>query len=301
MANHVIVTDEMLLEQMRKYYAANVTSHLPAGALFVAKLSGCTITAYRSGKVLFQGKAAEEEAAKWQNQTEKKKTTSPAATLATVSAVGSDEVGTGDYFGPIVVAAAYVDKEHIKEAVSMGVKDSKQLTDETIIRLAPILMDRFAYETVILANETYNEWQQNGMPQTKIKALLHNQAIRSLTEKLLPTEPEAIIIDQFIEKDLYFRYLENEEHVIRKHVYCYPKAETIHIAVAAASIIARYVFLQEMKRLSNEAGIQLPKGAGMQVDQAAATLIQLRGITALNKYAKVHFANTNKAMQLSSK
>lgn len=299
MANHVITATATMLEKMRNHYASDITGHLPTGALFVAKRPGCTITAYRSGKVLFQGKAAEEEAAKWMKESDQKKAPVSQPRLAAASAIGSDEVGTGDYFGPVVVVAAYVDKEQIETIRAMGVKDSKQLTDEAIGRLAPALMGNVAHQTVILANQKYNDWQRSGMPQTKIKALLHNKAISKLVEQLSPIKPEAIIIDQFIERDLYFRYLASETNVIRDRVYCYPKAEEMHIAVAAASIIARYVFLQEMERLSKEVGMILPKGAGAQVDQAAAMLIEKHGPAILEMCAKLHFANTKKAIRLA--
>jgi ribonuclease HIII len=299
MANHVITATTTMLEKMRNHYASDITGHLPAGALFVAKRPNCTITAYRSGKVLFQGKAAEEEAAKWMKESDQKEATASQSRLTAASAIGSDEVGTGDYFGPVVVVAAYVNKEQIETIGAMGVKDSKQLTDEAIGRLAPALMDNIAHQTVILANQKYNDWQRSGMPQTKIKALLHNKAIGKLVEQLSPIKPEAIIIDQFIERDLYFRYLANETNVIRDRVYCYPKAEEMHIAVAAASIIARYVFLQEMERLSKKVGMTLPKGAGAQVDQAAAKLIQTHGPAILETCAKLHFANTEKAVRMA--
>lgn len=299
MANHVITATATMLEEMRNHYASDITGHLPAGALFVAKWSGCTITAYRTGKVLFQGKEAEQEAAKWMKESDQKEAPASQPRLAAASAIGSDEVGTGDYFGPVVVAAAYVAKDQMDAITAMGIKDSKLLTDEAIRRLAPSLMNMIPNQTVILSNPMYNDWQRSGMPQTKIKALLHNEAIGKLVKQLSPIEPEAIIIDQFIERDLYFRYLENETNVVRDHVYCYPKAETVHIAVAAASMIARYVFLQEMERLSKEVGMTLPKGAGAQVDQAAAKLIQTHGPAILEMCAKLHFANTKKAAQLA--
>lgn len=296
LANYVVQAKEQTIQEMKRYYASNLIEKLPQGALFVAKLSGCTITAYRSGKVLFQGKDAEKEAGRWEwldlEQTNEE-------TLTTVSAIGSDEVGTGDYFGPVVVVAAYVAKGQIDTMKKIGVKDSKKLTDEMIIRLAPALMDHLHYASAILSNPEYNRWQQRGMPQTKIKALLHNEAIRKLMNAL-PQPPDAIIIDQFIERNLYFRYLEGERDIIRKHVYCIPKAETVHVAVAAASMIARYLFLQELSYLTETVGIELPKGAGEQVDKAAARLIQTHGEAILHSCAKLHFANTEKARRIAS-
>ncbi|MCZ0754829.1 ribonuclease HIII [Anoxybacillus sp. J5B_2022] len=303
MSNYVINAKEQMIRQMKQHYASNIVPQLPQGALFVAKLSGCTITAYRSGKVLFQGKDAEKEAKRWDSrsgpQTSKEET--PISGLATVSAIGSDEVGTGDYFGPIVVVAAYVAKERIETMKRIGVKDSKQLTDDTIIRLAPALMDHLDYESVVLANPMYNNWQQSGMPQTKIKALLHNKAIRTLVRRLAPIQADAIIIDQFIERELYFRYLQGEREVVREQVHFLPKAESVHIAVAAASIIARYIFLQEMDQLCKKVGMTLPKGAGEQVDKVAARLIQTHGEAILKSCAKLHFANTEKARRIANR
>jgi ribonuclease HIII len=298
LANHVVKATESMINEMKRHYASYITEHLPTGALFVAKLANCTITAYRSGKVLFQGKEAAQEAARWTNNTEKKEEGIHQSHWASVSAIGSDEVGTGDYFGPIVVVAAYVAKENIETIKNMGVKDSKLLTDEAICRLAPSLMKAIPYCSIVLSNQTYNEWQASGMPQTKMKALLHNEAIRKLVGQLAPLEPEAILIDQFIERDLYFRYLEGEKEVIYERVYCYPKAETIHVAVAAASMIARYVFLNEMEQLSKQVGMVLPKGAGEQVDQVAAKLMKTHGLSVLDTCAKLHFANTDKARRI---
>ncbi len=299
MANHVVKATETMMNEMRQHYASYITENFPPGALFVVKLADCTITAYRSGKVLFQGKGAEREATRWTNEPVKKAAPVQQQRSAAVSAIGSDEVGTGDYFGPVVVVAAYVAKENIETVTKMGVKDSKLLTDETIRRLAPSLIKTVPYSSVVLSNRVYNEWQENGMKQTKMKALLHNEAIRKLVGQLAPLEPEAIIIDQFIERDLYFRYLQEERDVIRERVYCYPKAETIHIAVAAASIIARYLFLNEMEQLSKQVGMELPKGAGEQVDKVAAKLIETHGLSVLDTCAKLHFANTEKAKKMT--
>ncbi|GGJ70604.1 ribonuclease HIII [Anoxybacillus voinovskiensis] len=297
MANYVVEAKEQMIQEMKRYYASNLVEKLPPGALFVAKLSGCMITAYRSGKVLFQGKDAEKEVGRWDGRDSGQ---AKEENFTTVSAIGSDEVGTGDYFGPVVVVAAYVAKEQINTMKRLEVKDSKQLTDEMITRLAPALMDHLHYAPAILSNPEYNRWQQRGMPQTKIKALLHNKAIGKLMNAL-PQLPDAIIIDQFIERNLYFRYLEGERDVIREHVYCIPKAETVHIAVAAASIIARYLFLQELDHLSETVGIELPKGAGEQVDKAAARLIQAHGEAILHSCAKLHFANTEKARRIANR
>jgi ribonuclease HIII len=138
------------------------------------------------------------------------------------------------------------------------------------------------------------------MSQGKMKALLHNQAIGNLLKKLDGTRPEAILIDQFAEPAVYFKHLAGK-NAIKERTYFSTKAEGIHLSVAAASIIARYSFLMEMDKLSKEAGMTLPKGAGPLVDEAAAKLIKKHGEAALGHFTKRHFANTQKAVRLASK
>ncbi|AMX82677.1 ribonuclease HIII [Geobacillus subterraneus] len=310
MSNYVIQADQQLLAALRAHYENALSDRLPPGALFAVKRPDVTITAYRSGKVLFQGKAAEQEAAKWMGEQgadpakrQRRESTSPPLEhrLAKLSAIGSDEVGTGDYFGPIVVAAAYVDRSHIANIAALGVRDSKQLNDEAIKRIAPAIMKTAPYAVTVLTNAEYNRWQRSGMPQTKMKALLHNRTLAKLVDAIAPIEPEAIIIDQFLERDSYFRYLAEEDCIVHERVHCLPKAESVHVAVAAASIIARYVFLEEMERLSRTTGFPLPKGAGAVVDEAAARIIRLRGEEMLETCAKLHFANTKKALAIAKR
>ena len=52
--------------------------------------------------------------------------------ISQLSMIGSDEVGTGDYFGPITVCAAYVRQDQIHLLKELGVQDSKNLNDEKI-------------------------------------------------------------------------------------------------------------------------------------------------------------------------
>ncbi|MGJ3221733.1 ribonuclease HIII [Geobacillus thermoleovorans] len=308
MSNYVIQADQQLLDALRAHYEGALSDRLPAGALFAVKRPDVVITAYRSGKVLFQGKAAEQEAAKWisgagaSNETADHQPSALAAhQLGSLSAIGSDEVGTGDYFGPIVVAAAYVDRPHIAKIAALGVKDSKQLNDEAIKRIALAIMETVPHAVTVLDNAEYNRWQRSGMPQTKMKALLHNRTLVKLVDAIAPAEPEAIIIDEFLKRDSYFRYLSDEDRIIRERVHCLPKAESAHVSVASASIIARYVFLDEMERLSRAIGLPLPKGAGAIVDEAAARIIRARGEEALAACAKLHFANTKKALAIAKR
>ncbi|OZM57926.1 ribonuclease HIII [Lottiidibacillus patelloidae] len=310
MANSVITVNAITIEKMKDHYKPYLTGKTPQGAVFAAKVDGCSITAYKSGKVLFQGKEAESESGIWgiSNPKDKKKVSTkkvhnfaPPKNIGTMSIIGSDEVGTGDYFGPITVVASYVSSDHIPTLQALGVKDSKNLTDPQIIEIAKILIKTIPYSLLTLHNPKYNELQKKGYSQGKMKALLHNQAINHLLRKIEGQKLDGILIDQFAEPGVYFNYLKAEKSVMKENVYLATKAEGIHLSVASSSIIARYAFLKEMDELSTKAGFTIPKGAGSHVDNAAAKLIKQQGAEALWTFTKHHFANTEKAKKIAEK
>lgn len=309
MGNTVLIKELNDIYKMKTYYQAHLSEKLPPGSVFTAKLPACSITAYKSGKVLFQGNGCIEEAKKWgeaNNSSQKNEKQSTGLTtlppnIKSLSVIGSDEVGTGDYFGPITVVAAYVKKEQIPLLKELGVMDSKNLNDEKIITIAKQIKDIVPHSLLTLHNEKYNKLQQSGMSQGKLKALLHNQAIGHVLNKIAPEQPEAILIDQFAKENVYYQYLKNEKNVHRKNVFFSTKAEGIHLAVAAASILARYAFVCHFDNLSKAAGFKITKGAGAKVDEAAARLIHEKGENVLPSFVKLHFANTEKAKQLFAK
>ena len=174
----------------------------------------------------------------------------PPASIGTMSIVGSDEVGTGDFFGPMTVVAVYVDAKQIPLLKELGVKDSKNLNDEQITAIAKQLLHVVPYRSLVLHNEKYNELFDKGNNQGKLKALLHNKAITNLLAKMAPTKPEGVLIDQFTQPDTYYKYLAKQKQVQRENVYFATKGESVHLAVAAASILARYSFVKQFNELS---------------------------------------------------
>lgn len=203
---------------------------------------------------------------------------------------GSDESGTGDYFGPITVCACIVEKKDVQLLTQLNIKDSKQISDTTILKIAPILIKNLKYSLLVLDNKKYNELNAT-LNQNALKALLHNQAYLNLISKF--NVPDRKIIDQFAEKKLYYNYLKNKQIVeLEFHI----KAENKFLAVAAASIIARYAFLKKMENLSKSVSMDLPLGAGKQVDIAGKKLVEKHGENILLEISKYHFANTKKIL-----
>lgn len=309
MGNIVLQKSMDEIKKMKEHYSRFLVDKLPPGSLFAAKTASYAITAYKSGKVMFQGKDGEAEAAQWGTPgvaaaAVKKKPVLQTlshlpANIADISIIGSDEVGTGDFFGPITVVAAYVKREHIPILKELGVQDSKNLKDDKIIAIAKQLVTFVPHSLLSLHNEKYNQMQMKGMSQGKLKALLHNQAINHVLEKIAPEKPEAILIDQFAKEEIYYAYLKGQRNIMRENVLFSTKAESIHLGVAAASMIARYAFVRHFENLSKKAGFTIPKGAGAAVDKAAARLIQEKGIDVLPEFVKLHFANTEKAKKIA--
>ena len=307
MSNTVLkLSEESLLQVISHYEKNKITTKNPY-ARFSAKLPDTVITVYTSGKVMFQGNGADREAAKWgRAETTKEKAVATKGDklpdgFAKLSVLGSDETGTGDFFGPITVAACYVPADKVELAHELGVKDSKQLTDDWMRKVAPDLKEAFVHSVLTLKNDKYNKVQGQGWSQGKIKALLHNQALKHVLSKIAPEKPDAILIDQFAERSIYYKHIKEEQDIIRENVLFSTKAEGLHVSVACASIIARVAFLEEMDRMSLQAGVALPKGAGKIGDEAAARIILKHGEEYLKGLTKFHFANTKKAKVLAGK
>ena len=310
MTNIVLKLLEQDIVQVMNHYSAKKVERNGAGIRFAAKLPDTSITVYNSGKVMFQGGGAEREASKFgqvanASNASQKTTTSKGdklpPNLANLSVIGSDETGTGDYFGPITVAAVYVPADKIKLIQTLGAKDSKQMNDTIIRQIAKDIMASCPYSLLTLRNEKYNELQAKGYSQGKMKAMLHNQALQNVLTKIAPVEPDYILIDQFAERGVYYNYLKNSKQVVQNRVLLATKAESLHIAVAAASIIARYAFLIEMDKMSKPFGFNLQKGASAKVDEMAAKILKTHGEDTLRSISKWHFANTDKAKALFNK
>ena len=210
------------------------------------------------------------------------------------NAVGSDEVGTGDYFGPIVVTACYVEKEDIPFLEELGVGDSKKIDDSRILKMAPQIAKKVKYKSVILNNKEYNEKYTKDINMNKIKAIMHNKVLYQLIQEEQP-KYDYIIVDEFAREARYYEYLKDQEK-IQKGITFLTKAEDISPAVGCASIISRYLFLKEFDKLCDEIHIPLPKGAGKDVDTIGEEVVEKYGEEKLKEIAKVNFKNTDRIL-----
>ena len=297
--NIVIKVNEETKQKMIEYYKDKVRDKKIPYAIFQAQEEDTVITLYESGKAMFQGTSADVDAAMWgtvldntkEKQEEQKKKDQK---YHNCSSVGSDEVGTGDYFGPIVVTAAYVKKEDVEKLEKLGVGDSKKITDEKIKKITPELIKIIKYRSMILTNKEYNEKYTKDINMNKIKAILHNKVLYQLMTEEKPNI-DYIIVDEFARENRYYEYL-NGIPTIQRNITFMTKAEDKNLAVDSASIISRYIFLKEFDKLSDSLHIPLPKGAGRDVDTIGEEIVEKYGEEKLQEIAKVNFKNTDRIL-----
>lgn len=299
-------------EKMIEYFEDKKRPKTPDYAIFQADEADTVVTLYTSGKVVFQGKSADIDANMWKemeqhlnptkkielSNSEDKKKKDKLDKIETkdskvyyANTIGSDEVGTGDYFGPIVVCACYVAKEDIPFLEELGVKDSKKLTDEKILEIVPKFIKKIPYECMILSNKEYNEKYTENMNMNKIKAILHNKVLMKMTNKF---KADYVVVDQFAQPYVYYNYLKDTNYV--KNITFMTKAEDKCLSVACASLISRYVFLKEFDKLGDSIGMFLLKGASDKVDEMGKKIVDKYGVEKLKEVAKLNFKNTEKIL-----
>lgn len=296
--NVVIKVDDDTKKEMIEYYKDKMRDKKIPYVVFQAQEEDTVITMYESGKVMFQGKSADIDASHWGIEIEEKKqakedTRKKYDKYYHSNSIGSDEVGTGDYFGPIVVTATYVTKDDIEFLEGLGVMDSKKISDDKIRDIAPKIAKKIKYKSIILKNEEYNEKYGTNFNLNKIKSIMHNNVLYQLANEI--KEYDYIIVDQFAYEESYYNYLKEIDKVQRGITFI-TKAEDKNMAVACGAIISRYLFLKEFDKLSDEVHVPLPKGAGADVDKIGEELVEKYGEEILNKVAKKNFKNTDRIL-----
>lgn len=294
-------------EQMLEYFNDLRREKTPPYAVFQAQDGDTVVTLYESGKAVFQGHDADLSSDFWiaterinsgtatttDSRDKKEKEKKEKVIPLRINSIGSDEVGTGDYFGPIVVTAAYVSKDNIDFLLELNVKDSKKLTDTQIIKVVPEIIKKIPYQTFILNNKDYNKYKQDNFNMNKMKAILHNKVLYELKKKNYSYD--YIVVDQFEPPKSYFNHIKDTSLKVNDILFL-TKAEDQCLSVACASLISRYIFLSEMNKISKTVNINLPKGANPTVDEVGKKIVSLYGKEKLNEIAKLNFKNTEKIL-----
>ena len=254
-----------------------------------------SISLYKSGKLLIQGKGTEEfvlftlepdilkkAELGYENILNGKGKEEPY-----IPHIGIDESGKGDFFGPLVISSAFVPSEYREKLIKLGVKDSKEISgDNKLIAIASdvrkLLGDCFSL--VAIGNPAYNNLYAKIGNLNKLLAWGHARALENLLDKNI--DCTYAISDQFGNKSLIENALMKKGKTIK--LIQRTKAES-DIAVAAASILARAEFLRRLSMLSEELRLKVPKGASTAVKTAAREIIEKYGVEKLSSVSKMHF------------
>lgn len=259
-------------------------------ALFRMKSpNGSTVILYSSNKLVFQGLED------FSNVIERIKGGN-IQEINIIPHIGVDEVGKGDYFGPLVVVGCFLNDELYKKAQDIGVGDSKKFSDTRILQMYDSLKGYPYYYVSIINPQDYNKIYSKVKNVAVLLAREHSRVIemglKDLKRKNIKCEK--VVIDQFSNKKS--RVL-NELGELGKNIKFeqYHKGES-DIAVACASVLARGIFILEMEKLNKKYKFDFPKGASDVIDKAQH-FVRLNGVDELEKVAKVSFKTTGKILQ----
>jgi ribonuclease HIII len=257
---------------------------------FKAPHEQVNIVAYKSGKVVIQGKGTE---AFVQNVLEVEVTGEPRLGYDEVlhpewyePHAGVDEAGKGDLFGPLVSCCVIADGQMVNDWQAEGVKDSKSLTDGSILRLEKIILRTkgVVVKKTFAGMQRYNELMSK--PNANLNKLLawyHSKSVRAALEQ---RKVEWGMLDQFSKAPLTQQQLKKDG--VDFNLKMQTKAEADPV-VAAASICARAEYIRQLRKLSADYGEELKKGASAQVKMQGEELVAKMGAHRLKDFAKVHF------------
>jgi ribonuclease HIII len=257
--------------------------------------NGVKVVAYESGKLVVQGKGTEDfvshilepevtgEVLLGYEEVNNPEWFEPHA--------GLDESGKGDLFGPVVSACVIADGPMVKAWMAAGIRDSKTITDGAILKMAKQIATtqgvviKTAFTSMPKYNELYLKFGEN---LNKFLAWLHG---RALNDALDLRQPKWGLLDQFTKQPLVQKYVKDRDFDLQMRT----KAESDPV-VAAASIIARATWLDQMKKLEEFAGHKIPKGSGAQAKQTAKEIFQRVGEERMPEFCKMHFKTAYEAM-----
>ena len=197
--------------------------------------------------------------------------------------IGTDESGKGDFFGPLVIAGVLVDEKNAELFKSLGIKDSKKLTDKKMLSLAAEIKQHAPHSVVMISNTKYNELYSSIRNLNRLLAWGHARAIENILDNNVC---EYALSDKFGDESLIKSALMKNGRSIRLEQMC--KAES-DIAVAAASVLARAAFVQKIQSMENTYGIKFQKGCSNLVKADAAEFVKKYGKERLKEVCKVHF------------
>lgn len=254
-----------------------------------------TATFYNSGKFVVQGKNIEllldslsaqfNEFRKQETGIRKQKNEDNLLTLSSslLPYIGTDESGKGDFFGPLVIAGVLVDEKNLPIFEKLGIKDSKTLKDEQMLKMFHEIQKNSVFSVVSISNVKYNELYVKFRNLNKLLAWGHARVIENILEK---KHCDYALSDKFGDESLILNALMEKGQTIKLEQRVRAESD---IAVAAASVLARATFVQRLEDMNGYYGFKFPKGCNDNVKDAAKEFIKMYGKNRLFEVCKGHF------------
>ncbi len=201
--------------------------------------------------------------------------------------LGSDETGKGEWYGPLVVVATALTPEEVIELRLLGVKDSKAIKTPQIIKLAKkIIGMTFARQSIVLKPRSYNnlyiQFHSEGKSLNDIMAWAHGKVIQQTLTKI-EFRKAKVVIDKFDYEKTEFRLKSIDQSRLKIIQKTGGESE---IPVAAASIIAKYLFEKAVDELNLMYNVNLRDSKPENIKPEL-----------LSETAKTHFRNVNKFLK----
>lgn len=204
--------------------------------------------------------------------------------------VGCYETGSLDFFGPLCVVACYVDE---KDESWLSKLDLEVTNNEEIINVGKVLKEKLTYSLLLLDNSHYNQYVSEGQKLSCIKALLYNQAMINVIQRI--NHPISLkTIDAFLAPKKYYRYLKHKTIVVRHLEF---KKEEMSLAMKCAHILSQYAYLQYYQNMCQTLNIALPRGFNILANDAGTSLVQEYGKDILYKVSKTNFPNYKQILE----
>ncbi len=259
---------------------------IPADTIWQAKKKSTTATLYASGKLVIQGPHAS-QLASWLS---KKGFVLLPRGSDIPERIGTDEAGKGDYFGPLVTAAVLVRPPIEQRLISVGVRDSKDLSDPTVRELARLIKTECPHAMVQIGPKRYNELHDKLRSVNRVLGWAHARAIEDILQKNSCT---TAVSDQFGDE----KYIKNSLLKLGRSINLIQMHHAERdIAVAGASILARDRFLEWLDATGQRYSFEFPKGASKEVIGIAKNFVRKFGASKLGEVAKLHFKTTTEVL-----
>jgi len=189
--------------------------------------------------------------------------------------LGIDDAGRGPLIGPMILAGCLIDKSIESELRTLGVKDSKQVTPKRRKFLLDKIKEKAElFEVEITHPEEIDRTNHEGINLNQLEAIKVANIINKINNG---SKKIKVVIDCPSVSILKWEdYLKTKiTNLSNLEISCEHKADKNHLAVSAASIIAKYIREEEMDKLKKEFGEEI--GSGYTSDHTTVKFLEKYG------------------------